>query len=90
MTCRSSSIAHRPIVVGVGGCVAYFWGANWLLDRCFLSATAMARRAVRNLRIATAIRPWLFLGPALLALTVYLIYPVVRDAAAVLPWQATA
>jgi alpha-glucoside transport system permease protein len=67
------------IAIALGGTVAYFWGTNWLLDK-FLSADArmtgpeMTKRD--NLR--SQIRPWLFLLPALLFLSVYLIYPVVE------------
>ena len=66
------------IVVGVGGCVAYFWGANKLLDLIFPSRGVNGAAAIDNLRRQGLIRPWLFLGPALLILTVYLIYPVVE------------
>ncbi len=56
------------IVVGVAGCVAYFWGANRLLDAIFPSRRRRRRRrAIDNLR-GSAIRPWLFLGPALIIL----------------------
>ena len=71
--------ALLAIVIAVAGCVAYFWGTNWLLDKFLSSADAttgaeMSRRD--NLR--AQIRPWLFLLPALLFLSVYLIYPVVE------------
>ncbi|MBD0413650.1 carbohydrate ABC transporter permease [Oryzicola mucosus] len=65
------------IIVGVGGCVAYFWGANKLLDLAFPSRGVAGRAAIDNLRRQGIVRPWLFVGPALLILTVYLIYPVV-------------
>jgi len=64
------------MVIGVAGCVFYFFGSNWLLTLLFPAKRVSAERAARNLRIAGAIRPWLFLGPALLFLTLYLIYPV--------------
>jgi alpha-glucoside transport system permease protein len=64
------------IAIGVAAAFVYFWGANWLLDRLFPFRDGEGAQAVRNQRITTAIRPWLFLGPALLALTIYLIYPV--------------
>jgi len=64
------------IIVGVGGCVAYFWGANRLLDMVFPSRGVQGMAAIDNLRRQGLIRPWLFVGPALLILTVYLVYPV--------------
>jgi alpha-glucoside transport system permease protein len=65
------------IVVGVGGCLAYFWGANKLVDIIFPSRGVTGAAAVNNLRRQGLIRPWLFIGPAILILGVYLIYPVV-------------
>ncbi len=62
------------IVVGVGGCIGYFFLANLLLDRVFFPARGP--NIGRNINRANAIRPWLFLMPALLALGLYLAYPV--------------
>lgn len=69
--------AFLAIVLGVGGCVAYFWSANRLLDVVFPARGVSGAAAVDNLRRQGLIRPWLFIGPALLILVVYLIYPVV-------------
>ena len=65
------------IIVGVGGCVAYFWLANKAVDIVFPARGVSGSTAVENLRRQGLIRPWLFIGPALLILTFYLIYPVV-------------
>ncbi len=65
------------MVLGVLGCAAYFWGSNLLLDRWFPLDCDTHAKTARNLRITNAIRPWLFLGPALLALGFYLIYPAI-------------
>jgi len=62
------------IIIGVGGCVGYFYGANLLLDKVLLKPTGP--NAGRNINRANMIRPWLFLMPALLALGLYLAYPV--------------
>ena len=56
------------IIVGVGGCVAYFWGANKLLDLIFPSRGVSGAAAIDNLRRQGMIRPWLFIGPALIIL----------------------
>ncbi len=68
--------AMLAIVAGVGACALYYFVANLFLDLAlpFREATP---QAVRNQKIAASIRPWLFLGPALLVLGVYLVYPVV-------------
>jgi alpha-glucoside transport system permease protein len=63
-------------VAGVGACALYYFAANWLLDATLPFRDA-SPRAVRNQKIASVIRPWLFLGPALLVLGVYLVYPVI-------------
>lgn len=68
--------ALLTVIVGVLGCALYFFGSNWLLDAAFPSRGRDAVTAARNMRRANAIRPWLFLAPALLALGIYLVYPV--------------
>ncbi|MEZ5411575.1 MAG: sugar ABC transporter permease [Acidimicrobiales bacterium] len=53
------------LVVGVGGIWLLYWGADRLVN-------------MLPLRAATALRPWVFVGPALLLLTVYLVYPAIN------------
>ena len=65
--------ALATIGVGVFACVAYFWGSNALLDALL---PARGARSGRNINLANSLRPWLFLFPALLALGLYLVYPV--------------
>ena len=62
------------IVIGVGGCVGYFYFSNQFLDKVLFPARGP--NAGRNITRAGMIRPWLFLLPALLALGLYLAYPV--------------
>ncbi len=68
--------ALLTVLIGVGGCVAYFFGANLLLDRLLPADASNDARTIRNLRLQSSIRPWLFLAPALLLLVIYLVYPV--------------
>jgi alpha-glucoside transport system permease protein len=63
------------IVVGVVGCVGYFYLSNLVLDKFIFPAKGP--EAGRNINRASAVRPWLFLFPAIFALTLYLVYPVV-------------
>ena len=65
------------VVIGVGGCVGYFYGSNWLLDHVFPAETGEGLND-RNLKRQAAIRPWLFLAPALILLGIYLLYPVIE------------
>ena len=68
--------ALLTIVIGIGAAFLYFFGANWLLDRALPARGADRGVNGRNIALAATIRPWLFLGPALLALGLYLVYPV--------------
>jgi alpha-glucoside transport system permease protein len=63
------------IVVGVVGCIGYFYASNLVLDRYIFPARG--QHAARNINRANQIRPWLFLFPAIFALGLYLAYPVV-------------
>ena len=63
------------IIVGVGGCVGYFYFANLILDRVIFPARGP--NAGQNINRANMVRPWLFLFPAVFALGLYLAYPVV-------------
>ncbi|SLN13446.1 carbohydrate ABC transporter permease [Roseisalinus antarcticus] len=62
------------IIVGVGGMFAYFWLSNMFLDKVLFPASGP--NIGRNINRATAIRPWLFLFPAIFALGLYLVVPV--------------
>jgi len=63
------------IIVGVGGCLGYFYLSNQVLDRIVFPPKK--NDAGRNINRANAVRPWLFLLPAMAALGLYLAYPVV-------------
>ncbi|MBO6604592.1 MAG: sugar ABC transporter permease [Roseicyclus sp.] len=63
------------IVIGVGGCIGYFYFANLILDKVIFPARG--NDAGLNINRANAVRPWLFLFPAIFALGLYLVYPVV-------------
>ena len=62
------------IIIGVGGCVGYFYFSNQILDRFIFPPRK--DDAGRNINRANMIRPWLFLFPAIFALGLYLAYPV--------------
>ncbi|MFY0659707.1 MAG: sugar ABC transporter permease [Shimia sp.] len=62
------------IVIGVGGCLGYFYFSNLFLDKVLFPASGP--NAGRNINRANMVRPWLFLGPAIVALGLYLGYPV--------------
>ena len=62
------------IVVGVSGCIGYFYFSNQFLDKVLFPAKGA--NAGRNINRANMVRPWIFLFPAMLALGLYLVYPV--------------
>jgi alpha-glucoside transport system permease protein len=65
------------VLIALAACVAYFWGTNWLLDKMLApDAKQSGEEVTRRDKRRSQIRPWLFVAPALLFLTLYLIYPV--------------
>lgn len=66
------------ILIGVGGCITYFYASNIILDKVIFPAKGP--NAGRNTNRANMIRPWLFLFPALALLCLYLAYPVFATA----------
>ncbi|KEO51763.1 carbohydrate ABC transporter permease [Thioclava pacifica] len=63
------------IALGVGGCIAYFYASNLVLDKVIFPPRGADPG--RNINRANMVRPWLFLFPAIAALGLYLAYPVV-------------
>lgn len=65
------------IALAIGLSALFFIGCNYLLDR-FLSSDSLTGDKARQRRddLREGIRPWIFVGPALFVLTVWLIYPV--------------
>lgn len=62
------------ILIGVSGCIGYFYFSNQFLDKVLFPAKGV--NAGRNINRANMVRPWLFLLPAMIALGLYLVYPV--------------
>lgn len=63
------------IVLGIFATVSWYWGANWCLDRLLPEQGGDRAANARNAGRASLVRPWLFLGPALAVLALYLVYP---------------
>jgi alpha-glucoside transport system permease protein len=61
------------IIIGVGGCAFWYWASNTVLDSIY---PPRGTNAGANINKANLIRPWLFVGPAVVILAAYLIYPV--------------
>jgi alpha-glucoside transport system permease protein len=65
------------VIAGVFFCALYYWLSDKLLQLALPVRDGDPRAASLNLNRRASVRPWLFLGPALLLLGVYLVYPVV-------------
>lgn len=65
------------IIAGVFACTSYFYLSNKILDWIYPPCGA---HISQNINRANAIRPWLFLLPAVSFLGVYLVYPIVNSA----------
>jgi alpha-glucoside transport system permease protein len=63
------------IILGVGGCAAYFYASNLVLDKVIFPPRNDDHG--RNINRANIVRPWLFVAPAIFFLGLYLVYPVV-------------
>ncbi len=70
--------ALLAILVGVGALVGYFYASNWLLDTLLADRIDSSGKRRSRERVREAIRPWLFIGPALLVLGVYLVFPAIQ------------
>ena len=71
--------AILAVAIALGVSALYFIGVNMLLDK-FLTAGRDGSVSVRRERLRANIRPWVFLAPAIILLSVYLIWPVFRTA----------
>jgi alpha-glucoside transport system permease protein len=65
------------VIAGVFVCALYYWFSDKLLQLVFPVRDGDVRNASINLNRRAAVRPWLFLGPALILLGIYLVYPVI-------------
>ncbi len=71
--------AAIAITLSIGGSVLFYVGFNLLLDK-FLSSHHLAPELQpRRDSLREAIRPWIFIGPALLFLGFFLVYPVIKS-----------
>jgi alpha-glucoside transport system permease protein len=61
------------IVVGSASMVFYLYVANRLLDTLLADTLLQSHSRLRE-----RVRPWLFVGPALVVLTIFLIYPTLQ------------
>ena len=67
------SFAVRSVLIAVGISFLYFWITNWLNSGL---ARAQEQKSIgRQSAIIEAIQPWIFVGPALVLLTLFLVVP---------------
>jgi alpha-glucoside transport system permease protein len=71
--------AVYAILLGVGALALYYYGSNWLLDNLIPDVVSADRRMITSReKRREAIRPWLFVGPALFLLGLFLVYPAIQ------------
>lgn len=66
------------IVLGVGVMLLYFYGTNAILDNTLADRRKENGEYESREKQREAIRPWLFLFPALVILFIYLVYPLIE------------
>ena len=71
--------AFTAIFFAIGGTILFFVGSNLLIDKVFGDNGQSNEKQYRRDKLREQIRPWIFIGPALLFLTVFLIYPVLKS-----------
>jgi alpha-glucoside transport system permease protein len=71
--------ALAVMFLGLVGLTVYFWGTNYLLDTALADDVAPDGSVIKG-RGGTRerIRPWLFVGPAIILLAIYLVFPVIQ------------
>ena len=71
--------AFTAIFFAIGGTILFFVGSNLLIDKVLGDNGQSNEKQYRRDKLREQIRPWIFIGPALLFLTVFLIYPVLKS-----------
>ncbi|MBU2862531.1 sugar ABC transporter permease [Reinekea forsetii] len=67
------------ITFAIGGSILFYVGLNVFIDKFLSSSGLTPTQQIKRDRLREAIRPWIFIGPALLFLAFFLVYPVLRS-----------
>lgn len=71
--------AFTAIFFAIGGTILFFVGSNLLIDKVLGDNGQSNEKQYRRDKLREQIRPWIFIGPALLFLAMFLIYPVLKS-----------
>ncbi|MEJ2043623.1 MAG: sugar ABC transporter permease [Reinekea sp.] len=71
--------AAIAITLSIGFSILFYVGFNLVLDRFFSSQHLASELQPQRDRLREAIRPWIFIGPALLFLLFFLVFPVFKS-----------
>ena len=76
MADRPAVQAVFAITGGVGALVLYFWGTNAFIDRVLGdNSSFIIQNQRKRERVRERIRPWFFVGPSLILLFIFLVFP---------------
>lgn len=71
--------AAIAIVVAMGASVLFYVGCNAFLDKFLASNGLTGQAQIKRDQLREGIRPWIFIGPALAFLAIFLVYPVLKS-----------
>lgn len=71
--------AAFAILIAIGGSILFYVGSNLLLDKFLVARGDSTRQQMKLDSLREGIRPWIFIGPALAFLLVFLVYPVFKS-----------
>ncbi|WP_320824753.1 sugar ABC transporter permease [Reinekea sp.] len=71
--------AFTAIFFAIGGTILFYVGFNVLIDKALGDSGSSTEKQYRRDKLREQIRPWIFIGPALLFLAVFLVYPVFKS-----------
>ncbi len=64
------------VTLGVGAMLLYYYGSNWILETALADRVASDGTITKSFtNIRQGVRPWIFVAPAIVLLSVYLAYP---------------
>ncbi len=73
------SAAVLAITLAIGGSILFYVGMNLVIDKFLASDGLQPEKQIARDKLRESIRPWIFVGPALFFLVIFLVYPVLKS-----------